>query len=140
MSDVLLVAEQFSGSIRKGTWNALSAARELARRTGGKVQAVLLGSGVAPLAEELAAHGVAVQLADAPALQHYLAESWAPVVAEVARATGAGLVRPGPAETLTGLFRRARYSTYPMTSADSTAAADALDELRADLASQEPGP
>jgi Domain of unknown function (DUF4129) len=58
----------------------------------------------------------------------------------LARATGAGLVRPEPAETLTGLFRRARYSTYPMSGADSTAAAAALDELRADLASQGPGP
>jgi hypothetical protein len=34
---------------------------------------------------------------------------------------------------LTGLFRRARYSTQPMTSADSGAAATALAELRADL-------
>jgi hypothetical protein len=49
------------------------------------------------------------------------------------RATRAGLVRPEPAETLTGLFRQARYSTYPMTSADSRVAADALTEMRTDL-------
>jgi Domain of unknown function (DUF4129) len=52
------------------------------------------------------------------------------------RATRAGLVRPEPAQTLTALFRRARYSTHPMTSADSRTAADALTEMRADLASQ----
>jgi hypothetical protein len=52
------------------------------------------------------------------------------------RATRSGLVRGEPAEALTGLFRRARYSTYPMTSADSAAASSALAEMRADLASQ----
>jgi hypothetical protein len=51
----------------------------------------------------------------------------------LARATRAGLVRPEPAETLTGMFRRARYSAYPMTSADSRVAADALTQLRSDL-------
>jgi hypothetical protein len=55
----------------------------------------------------------------------------------LARATQAGLVRTEPAEALTGLFRRARYSTHPMTSADSRVAADALTEMRADLATAE---
>jgi hypothetical protein len=58
----------------------------------------------------------------------------------LARATRAGLVRAEPAETLTGLFRRARYSTYPMTSADSRVAADALTEIRTGLASQGTAP
>jgi Domain of unknown function (DUF4129) len=58
----------------------------------------------------------------------------------LARAGRAGLVKAEPAEALTGLFRRARYSTYPMTSAESRVAADALTEMRADLARQEPGP
>ena len=58
----------------------------------------------------------------------------------LARASRSGLVRPEPAETLTGLFRRARYSAHPMTSADSRVAADALTEMRTDLASQGPGP
>jgi Domain of unknown function (DUF4129) len=52
------------------------------------------------------------------------------------RATRSGLVRRDPAEALTGLFRRARYSTHPMTSADSTAAATALAQMRTDLANQ----
>ena len=51
----------------------------------------------------------------------------------LARATGAGLVRSGYAEVLTGLFRRARYSSQPMTGADSDAAASALARMRADL-------
>jgi hypothetical protein len=52
----------------------------------------------------------------------------------LARATGAGLVRSGSAARMAGLFRRARYSSEPMTSADSAAAAVALDQMQADLA------
>jgi hypothetical protein len=72
----------------------------------------------------------------------FAAAGSAPAVADtpaevLARATRVGLVRAGPAETLTGLFRRARYSTQPMTSTDSQVATEALTELRTDLASQE---
>jgi hypothetical protein len=49
------------------------------------------------------------------------------------RASDAGLVRSDSAAVLTGLFRRARYSSLPMTSADSDAAASALARMRADL-------
>jgi Domain of unknown function (DUF4129) len=51
----------------------------------------------------------------------------------LARATRAGLVRPEPAQALAGLFRRARYSTQPMTSSDALLATDALTEMRSDL-------
>jgi hypothetical protein len=49
------------------------------------------------------------------------------------RANRAGIVRSEPAEALAGLFRRARYSSQPMTRADSDAAAAALDQMRGDL-------
>src|SRR5436309_1033324 len=63
-----------------------------------------------------------------------LLASVADTPAEVlARATGAGLVRSGSAVRMAGLFRRARYSSEPMTSADSAAAAAALDQMQADL-------
>ena len=51
----------------------------------------------------------------------------------LARATQGGLVRSGSAAALTGLFRRARYSTEPMTGADAAHAASAMDRLQADL-------
>jgi len=89
MSDVLVVAEQSHGHLRKASLAALGAARQLARRTGGKVSALVLGKGAGSAAEELCSYGVEVRLADAPVLEHYLAESFAPVVAEAARATGA---------------------------------------------------
>jgi hypothetical protein len=49
------------------------------------------------------------------------------------RATRAGIPRSAPAEVLTGLFRRARYSDEPMTGADSAAAAAALAQMQAEL-------
>ncbi|HTQ88124.1 MAG TPA: DUF4129 domain-containing protein [Streptosporangiaceae bacterium] len=49
------------------------------------------------------------------------------------RASDAGLIRSDSASVLTGLFRRARYSSQPMTGADSGAAASALAQMRADL-------
>jgi hypothetical protein len=72
--------------------------------------------------------------------QGFAAAGSAPAAADtpaevLARATAAGIVRSGSAEVLTGLFRRARYSDEPMTSADSAAAATALVQMRADLAS-----
>jgi hypothetical protein len=73
------------------------------------------------------------------AMERSLADAGSPprmadTPAEVlSRATAAGLVRSAPATTLTGLFRRARYSGHPMTEADRTAAIDALAQVRADL-------
>ena len=49
------------------------------------------------------------------------------------RATAGGLVRSASAGTLTGLFRRARYSSHPMTEADRAAAMGALAQVQADL-------
>jgi heme/copper-type cytochrome/quinol oxidase subunit 2 len=56
------------------------------------------------------------------------------------RATRAGLVSAEPAAALTGLFRRARYSSQPMTEQDSEAASGALDRMRADLDTIPAGP
>lgn len=50
------------------------------------------------------------------------------------RATESGIVRSESAGLLTGIFRRARYSTQPMTDVDSTQAATALAQMRAELA------
>ena len=100
MSNVLVVAEQSGGALRKTTLHALAACQELARRTGGKLHAAVLGHGVGAVATEVAAHGAEVHAADAPALEHAVAEAWAPVIAEIARACGATFV--GAAATAVG--------------------------------------
>src|SRR5512143_1389161 len=100
MSNVLIVAEQAQGHLRKATLHALAAGREIAKRTGGKVHLALLGKGVAALGEELAAYGADVHVADAAVLEHPMAESYAPVIAELAKAIGATYV--GAAATAFG--------------------------------------
>jgi electron transfer flavoprotein alpha subunit len=92
MSNVLVIAEQSHGNLKKASLAALGAARQLAKRTGGKVSALVCGKGAGPAAEALAAYGVEVKLADAPVLEHYLAESYATVVAEAAKAAGAAWI------------------------------------------------
>ncbi len=100
MANVLILAEHGGGAIRKATLHALAAGQALAARTGGKLHLALLGKGVAPLAQELAAYGADVHVADAPVLEHPLAEAWAPVLADLARAVSATYV--GAAATAQG--------------------------------------
>ncbi len=98
--NVLIVAEQAQGHLRKATLHALTAGRELARRTGGKVHVALLGRGVGPVAEELAGHGAEVHVADAAVLEHPVAVAYAPVVAGIAASVEATFV--GAAATAFG--------------------------------------
>jgi electron transfer flavoprotein alpha subunit len=99
MASVLIVAEQQGGTLKKATLHALGAGHALAQRTGAKLHVVVLGKGVAAVGEELRAYGD-VHVADAPALEHYVAEAYAPVVAEAAKAVGATYV--GAAATAFG--------------------------------------
>jgi hypothetical protein len=101
-----------------------------------------------PLAEALAAGAQALREDPDPrtaiigcyvAMERSLAEAGSPAKAAdtpaevLARATAGGLVRSSCASTLTGLFRRARYSSHPMTEDDRAAAMEALAEVRAGL-------
>ncbi len=77
MSNVLIVAEQSGGHLKKATLHAVAAGQAIAARTGGKVHVALLGTGVGGLATELAGYGVTVHAADAAGLEHYVAELYA---------------------------------------------------------------
>ena len=74
----------------------------------------------AAMERSLADAGLPPRLADTPA-------------EVLGRATASGLVRSAWAGTLTGLFRRARYSSHPMTEADRITAVGALAQVQADL-------
>jgi electron transfer flavoprotein alpha subunit len=100
MSNVLIVAEQGGGALKKSTLNAVQAGRDVARRSGGKLAVALLGQNVRGAAQELSELGCAVHCADHAALAHYLAESYAPVVADIAKATQASYL--GAAATAFG--------------------------------------
>ncbi len=93
MADVLVVAEVAQGRLRKTTLSAITFARQLASRIGGGFSVLVLGKGVSGPAQEAAAFGAkAVHVVDAPALEHYIASTWAAVVAEAATRVGADFV------------------------------------------------
>jgi electron transfer flavoprotein alpha subunit len=85
MGNVLVVAEHLHGKFPKTTLVGVAAGQELAKHTGGKCLAVVLGAGVDALASELAEYGVDVVAVDAPAFAHYLADAYTSAIAEVAK-------------------------------------------------------
>jgi electron transfer flavoprotein alpha subunit len=98
--NVLIIAEQSGGHLKKATLHAIAAGQVIAGRTGGKVHVAVLGKGVGAVATEIASHGVTVHAAEADGLEHYLAEAFAPVVAGIAKEAGATFV--GAAATAFG--------------------------------------
>lgn len=77
---VLVIAEQVEGTLRKVTFEALSAAQQL----GGDVQALVLGSSVEGVASDLAQYGASkILMADDGALADYTVDAYTNVVADV---------------------------------------------------------
>ena len=86
MADVLVVAEVAEGKLKKPTHSAVTFARRAAAALGGSYSILVIGAGAAGAAEEAAGLGAAkVLLADDPSLAHYVAERYAPTVADVGK-------------------------------------------------------
>ncbi len=99
MSDLLVVVEHQEGTFRKTTLSTLTAAKSLAGLVGGAVDALVLGSGAAAVAEVVAGYGVRkVLLGDAAVFARYLAVTWAQAVARLVRERGYAAVL-APAST-----------------------------------------
>lgn len=82
--DVLVFVEQRDGKILPAAMQAISTAAMLAGKTGGRVAAALIGSGLAPLADQLDAAGVATTyLCEADALGRYNAVTYARSLASI---------------------------------------------------------
>lgn len=93
MADILVVAEAAEGKLKKTTHSAVTFAKQAAAALGGTYSILVLGSGVAGAAAEAAALGAAkVLVADSASLQAYLAERYAPTVADVAKRGGFAVV------------------------------------------------
>jgi electron transfer flavoprotein alpha subunit len=93
MGNILVVAEQFKGKLRKASIHALGAGQQLKARAGGDLVVLVLGKGVAAVAQQLAGYGAAkVLVADHDALASPLAETYGKVIADAAKATGASYV------------------------------------------------
>ncbi len=92
MGNVLAFCE-FSGSAPKSSALAnLSFARQAAEAHGGEVIALVIGAGAAAAGPELARFAPKVVTVDDPGLEHYLAETYAPIVARLAGEHGASVV------------------------------------------------
>jgi electron transfer flavoprotein alpha subunit len=93
MSNILVVAEQFKGKLRKASLNTIGAAQALKARAGGDIHILVLGKSIQPLGAELAGYGAAgVHVADADALANPIAETYGKVIADAAKATSASWV------------------------------------------------
>ena len=81
------VLQQREGKIHRMAWECVAAAQRLAEELGGQAEAVLLGAGVGPLAEQVAAS----ELAAVRTLDHPLLDGYTPggYVASLAAAIGA---------------------------------------------------
>lgn len=80
---ILIVADHDNATLKAATLHAVTAAQKI----GGDIHVLVAGAGARPAAEAAAkVAGVAkVLLAEAPALEHQLAETLAPLVADLAR-------------------------------------------------------
>ena len=84
----LVVAETRLATLRSSTLSAVS----LARQMGGETIGLVIGAGVGPAATELSRYLPSVLVVDDARLPHYLAETFAPLVARIARERGAQAV------------------------------------------------
>jgi electron transfer flavoprotein alpha subunit len=93
MSNILVVAEVRSGSLKRSSLEAVSAAQQLAAKTSGKVIAMAVGHGIDAAGQELADNGAAqVVLADSAELANFSGDAWARIVADQAKELGASAV------------------------------------------------
>ncbi len=99
--NILIIAEQQHGALKKASLNAVSAGLSLAQKAGGELHLALLGSGIGAAAEELKGYGAKVlHVVDNPALKDYLAEPYCEAVAQLAKSLNAVYV--GAASTAVG--------------------------------------
>src|SRR5215470_16084603 len=92
MATVLVVGEQAAGHLKKATLSALSAAQQVAQKTGGQVAGLVVGAGAGQAAQELSTYGIPVHVVEGGAFEHALAETHSAAAAEVAKKLGASEV------------------------------------------------
>ncbi len=89
MGNVIVFLEYQGSSLRGSALAALAAARQLAEKHGGTVVGLLAGKGAAAAAGDAKKYAPKVIVVDDARLEHYLAETYAPIVAAAAREQGA---------------------------------------------------
>jgi len=93
MATVLVVIEHAKGELKKSNLPAITAAREIAKHIGGEVCFAVLGPGASAAAGNAKMFGPAkIYSAEHAGLENYLAQPYAKVVADIAKAAGASHV------------------------------------------------
>jgi electron transfer flavoprotein alpha subunit len=93
MANVLIVTEAHAGKLRAASLSAVTFGKQMAEKIGGKLTLVVLGKGASAAAADAAKYGAAeVLVAEHDKLEHYLAETYAPIVAKAAKDKGASVV------------------------------------------------
>ncbi len=87
MTDVLVVAELLDGGLRKTTLSAVTFAKQVAEGTGGAFDILAIGEGAQAAADQAASYGARKVLV-AEIGGGYLAEKYAPTIAEVGKSYG----------------------------------------------------
>jgi len=93
---VFAITEQRDGELRKVSFEAVSEGRRLADGLGSDLTAVILGSGVEKLAEDLKKYGPdKILVADDPALADYTTNAYVNVLAELIKASEPAVIVMG---------------------------------------------
>ena len=92
MGNVLAFCEYFEAGLRSSALSNLTFAREAAAAHGGEVIILLVGKGASGAGADAAKYAKKVVVVDDGALEHYLAETFAPIVARLAGEHGASVV------------------------------------------------
>jgi electron transfer flavoprotein alpha subunit len=131
MGNVLIYAEHNHGKFPKTTLVAVSAGLEAASRNGGECHAVVIGKGIDGLATNLAGHGVKKVIAvDDASLEHYVADSYAAVVSQLAKDGGYAVVLGTATAVGKDLFPRLAVRLGAGMASDVTAVTGANTYLR----------
>lgn len=92
-NNILVIAEERDGHLRKVSFELVTVAKEMAQGLGGAIEAVVIGANTGSAADEMAKSGASrVYHADDPALQSFAPEVYATVLADLVRKTQPALV------------------------------------------------
>jgi electron transfer flavoprotein alpha subunit len=107
MGNVLAFCEFGDAGLKSSALSNLTFARAAAQAHGGQVVALLVGKGAAAAAADAAKYAPKVVTVDDGGLEHYLAETYAPIVARIAGEQGASVVSATATSTGKDLLPRA---------------------------------
>lgn len=92
MGNVVALCETNGASLRSNALSVITLARKAAELHGGEVVVLLVGKGVSAAADDACRYAPKVVVVDNDGLENYLAETFAPILVNVAKAEGASLV------------------------------------------------